>query len=57
MLACLNDVIFGYLGVIKFDIGFVFSFVFKNIHLLSMLKCLVHYLGLLVINILACDVL
>jgi len=44
-------------GVIKFDGKLMVIYYFRNIHLLLISKCLLHYLGLSLIDILACDVL
>jgi len=49
---CLCDVLCGSLGVIKFDIWLVASHFFKNIHLLLIFKCIVHYLVLSLILLL-----
>ena len=54
---CLHDVLCSSLGVIKFDVELVVMYFFENIHLLMMLKCFAHYLELLLIDILACDML
>ena len=54
---CLCDVVYGSLGVIKFDIELVVVSFFENFHLPVILKCIVHYLGLLLIDILASDAL
>ena len=53
---CLHDVHCGSLGVIKFDIEFVVSYLFENLSLL-ILKCFTCYLGLPLIAILAYDML
>ena len=50
----LHDVFCGSLGVIKFDIELVDLYFFENL-LLLFLKSFVHYLGLPLIVILACD--
>jgi len=54
-LTCLHDVLCGSLGVIKFAIELLIIYFFENIHLLLVLKCLVHYLQLPLINIFAYD--
>jgi len=54
---CLHDILYGSLEVIKFDIELVVIYFFENIHLLLFLKCFVHYLGLSLIDILACAIL
>ena len=53
----LHDVLCGSLGVIKFDIELVISYVFENIHLLPILNYFVHCLGLPLIVVLAYDML
>jgi len=53
---CLDDILCGSLGVIKFEIGLVVLYFFEYL-LLLILKCFVHYLGLLLIDIYACDML
>jgi len=53
----LYNVLCDSLDVIKFDIRVVVSYFFKNIHPLLILKCLVYYLGLSLINAIASDVL
>jgi len=47
----------GSLGVIKFDIEIVVLYFFENLLFLLILKCFVHYLGLPLIVIVACDLL
>ena len=54
---CLHDMLCGSLGVIKLDVELVVMYFFENIHLLLILKFIVHYLGLPLIAILACDML
>jgi len=54
---CLCDVVYGSLGVIKFDIELVVVSFFENFHLPVILKCIVHYLGLSLIDIPPSDVL
>ena len=53
---CLHDILCGSFVVIKFDIELVVLYFFENLPLL-ILKCFAHYLGLLLIDILACDML
>ena len=53
---CLHDILYGSLEVIKFDIELMIMYFFKNL-LLLILTCFAHYLGLLLIDILACDML
>jgi len=53
-LIYLHDVLYGSLGVIKFDIELVVPYFFEN-QLLLILKCLACYLGLPLIAIVACD--
>ena len=53
----LHYVLCGSLGVNKFDIELVVSYFFENLLFLLILKCIVRYLGLLLIVILACDML
>ena len=48
---CLHDLLCGSLGVIKFEIELVVSYVFENIHLVLLLNCLARYLGLSLIGI------
>jgi len=52
---CLHHVFCGSLGPTKFDIGFPVLDIFENIHLLLILKCHLHYLGLSFIANFACD--
>ena len=47
----LYDVLYGSLEVIKFDIKLVVLYFFER------MKCIVHYLGLSLIDILACGML
>ena len=54
---CLHHMLCGSLGVIKFDIKLVVLYVFKNLPLLLIWKCLARHLGLPLIAILACDML
>jgi len=54
---CLHDMLCGSLGIIKFDIELVVLYFFQNLFLLIILECLARYLGLLVNDILACDLL
>jgi len=42
---CLRDVLFGSLGVIKFDVELTVVYIVESIHLLLILKCIAHYLG------------
>jgi len=53
----LHDVLYSFLGLIQFDFKHMVIYSFENIPLLLTLKRLVHYLGLPLIDILACDVL
>ena len=43
--------------MIKFDIGFIAPYILQNIHLLLIMKSVVHYLGLPLIAIFSCDML
>ena len=54
---CLHDMLCSSLGVIKFDIELVILYFFENLLFFLILKCFVHYLGLSLIVILACDML
>jgi len=53
----LHDVFYGSLGLIKFDIKLVVSYFFKNLLLFLILKSFVHYSGLPLLAIFACDML
>ena len=52
---CLYNMLCGSFKVIKFDIELVVLYFFENLLFLLILKCFVHYLGLSLIVILACD--
>ena len=55
---CLHDMLCGSLLVINFDFEHMVMYFFENIHLVPpILKCLVHYLGVPLIVIHACDIL
>ena len=54
---CLYDMLCSSLGMIKFDIASMVSYLFENIHFLLILKYLVHYLRLPLIAIFAYDLL
>ena len=54
---CLHDMLYGSLGVIKFDIELVVLYFFENLVLLLILKYFAHYLRLSLISILVCDML
>jgi len=54
---CLRDLVCGSLRVIKFDVELVVAYLFRNIPLILILKCIVYYLGLSLIDILDSDML
>ena len=54
---CLHDMLYGSLGVIKFDIELVVLYFLENLLLLLILKSFPHYFGLPLLAILACDML
>ena len=54
---CSHDVLCCSLEVIEFDVELMILYFFENIHLLLILKCILHYLGLSLTDILTCAVL
>jgi len=54
---CLHNMLCGSLGVINFDVELGVLYLFENLLILLILKCIAHYLVLPLIAIVACDIL